>query len=316
MSSRRATAGILWLWALLMFAACAAPPAPPAATSIPTPSPGPSLAPSRTRFDGQRAYQHVLDQCALGPRPPGTPALRRTADYILSQLTASGWITETQVFDYQGVAGQNIYGKRGNGPLLILGAHYDTRPIADRDPEPANRNAPILGANDGGSGVAVLLELARVLGGAPLQNEVWLTFFDLEDSGEINGWPWGVGSQYAADHLTEKPQAVIVVDMVGDSDQQIYWEGNSDPALLRDIWAIAADLGYGQHFIPQYKYTIIDDHVPFREKGIPAVDLIDFDYPRPDLNYHHTLQDTCDKVSAAPLERVGRTLQQYVLGAR
>jgi Zn-dependent M28 family amino/carboxypeptidase len=100
---------------------------------------------------------------------------------------------------------------------------------------------------------------------------------------------------------------MILVDMVGDADQQFYYEGNSDPALREELWQIAADLGYGETFIPEHRWTMIDDHVPFARRGIPAVDIIDFDYP-----YWHTTQDTCDKVSAQSLERVGRVVEQYV----
>jgi Zn-dependent M28 family amino/carboxypeptidase len=136
---------------------------------------------------------------------------------------------------------------------------------------------------------------------------VWLAFFDAEDNGRLDGWDWIVGSQYMADHLTVDPAAMILVDMVGDADQQFYLEGNSDAILQAKLWTTAANLGYGQHFVPVIRYTMIDDHIPFRSRGIPAVDIIDFDYP-----YWHTTADTADKVSALSLERVGRTLETYL----
>jgi glutaminyl-peptide cyclotransferase len=257
-------------------------------------------------FDGERAYQYALDQCQIGPRPPGTEAGWATGDYIMGQLEELGWEVEAQEFDYQGVWLRNVIGKRGEGRVVVLGAHYDTRPVADQDPE--HPNEPIVGANDGASGVAVLLELAGVLDQYELENEVWLAFFDGEDSGHLEGWPFCVGSAYMAEHLTVEPDWVIVVDMVGDADQQLYYEGNSDQALRQRLWAIAANLGY-ETFVPEVRYSMVDDHVPFLNEGIRAVDIIDFDYP-----YWHTIEDTSDKVSPESLESVGRVLEELLVG--
>jgi glutaminyl-peptide cyclotransferase len=282
----------------------------PDLTLTPLPAITPTTAPSATlRFDGQKAYAQVLAQVAIGPRPTGSPQGWATGDYIIQQLKALGWTVETQEFVFRGVKGRNVIGKAGRGPVIILGAHYDTRPAADMDPDPAKRQQPILGADDGGSGVAVLLELARVLDRDALDRQVWLAFFDAEDRGRLDGWPFSVGARQMAQTLTVKPQAVVVVDMVGDADQAIYYENNSDQELSAQIWAVAARLGYGDHIIAQPKYTIIDDHLPFKELGIPAVDMIDFDYP-----YWHTLADTADKVSPTSLERVGRTLEAWLAG--
>jgi glutaminyl-peptide cyclotransferase len=284
------------------------PTAPPTATPLPTVVP-PTSTPVPIRFDGQQAYQHVLNQEALGPRPTGSEAGWATGDYIIEQLKSLGWEIETEEFIFQGVRGRNVIGKGGKGAIVIIGAHYDTRPAADKDPNPANRNQHILGANDGGSGVAVLLELARVLDRDQLDQQVWLTFFDAEDRGRLDGWPFSVGARQMAQTLVLRPQAVVVVDMVGDADQNIYYENHSDPKLSAELWSIAAELGYSDYIIPEAKYTIIDDHLPFVEQGIPAVDMIDFDYP-----YWHTLEDTSDKVSPTSLERVGRTLEVWLEG--
>jgi Zn-dependent M28 family amino/carboxypeptidase len=193
----------------------------------------------------------------------------------------------------------------GQGPVLILAAHYDTRRWADRDP--AQTRQPVPGANDGASGVAALLELGRVLDLELVPNEVWLVFFDAEDQGDIDGWEWIVGSSHMAETLTAEPEAVILLDMIGDADQQLYYEGNSDPFLRETLWGIAAGLGYEAAFIPATRWTMLDDHVPFIQRGIPAVAIIDFDYPA-----WHTLGDTLDKVSAESLERVGRTVETYL----
>ena len=295
--------------ALIFFlAACATQP-----TQVPTPSPAPRI------FDGNASFQDVLAQMNFGSRPAGSAADRATGDYIIAQLQKSNWKTETQEFSYRNVPIRNVIGKiaEGRGPLIILGAHYDTRPRADQDP--AHLDQPVPGADDGASGVAVLLELARTIDVSKLKNEVWLAFLDAEDNGDLKGcqvqpppcddalWPFSVGTTYLADHLPAKPAAVIVVDMIGDTDQNIYYEGNSDKALMEQIWGVAAQLGYTRQFIPEYKWSMEDDHTPFLDRGIRAVDMIDFDYP-----YWHTIDDTADKVSSASLERVGRTLQTWL----
>jgi Zn-dependent M28 family amino/carboxypeptidase len=259
-------------------------------------------------FGGDEAYQHVLSQVALGPRPTGSEAGWATGELIISELERAGLAAEAQEFFFKGVRGRNLIGKiAGEGPIIILGAHYDTRPAADQDPVEAQRETWIEGANDGASGVAVLLELARVLEPDKLKNEVWLAFFDAEDRGRLEGWPFSVGARYMAENLTVNPQSVVVVDMIGDADQQLYYEQNSNIELSQEIWAVAAELGYADHFIAEPKHTIIDDHIPFLERLIPAVDIIDFDYP-----YWHTVEDTADKVSPESLERVGRTLEVWL----
>ncbi len=257
-------------------------------------------------FDGQRAYEYALEQCEIGPRPSGTEAGWATGDYIIARLKDLGWAVETEEFEYQGVQLRNVVGKLGEGSVVILGAHYDTRPVADRDAQHADQ--PIIGGNDGASGVAVLLELAAVLTQHPLENEVWLVFFDGEDRGKLEGWPFSVGSTYMAEHLTVEPDYVIVVDMVGDAQQELPYEVNSDPILRARLWNIAAELGY-EEFVAELGPPIVDDHLPFLREGIPAVDIIDFDYP-----YWHTIEDTCDKVSGESLERVGRVLEEFLLG--
>jgi len=256
-------------------------------------------------FDGTKAYKHVVAQCAIGPRPVGSEQGRQTADYISTTLQKLDWAVEMREFAYRGVIGRNVVASRGEGPLIILGAHYDTRSLADRDP--VDPTQPVLGANDGASGVAVLLELARVLDVDRGSHKIWLVFFDAEDQGDINGWPFSVGATYMAQNLAVEPEAVVVVDMVGDTEQKFFWEQYSDADLRRTLWAAAAGLGYEDVFIPQVGYAIIDDHLPFVERGFVAVDIIDFDYP-----YWHTTEDTADKVSAQSLQRVGRVLESWL----
>ncbi len=287
------------------------PSPPPADTSPNTPTdtpaqPDEAIAESLD-FAGDSAYQHVLNQVAIGPRPTGSEAGWATGNVIIEELEKLGWSGQEQEFVFKGVRGRNIISKKGNGPIIIIGAHYDTRPAADQDPTAELRDTWIEGGNDGASGVAVLLELARTLETDKLQNEVWLAFFDAEDRGRLAGWPFSVGARHMAENLTVNPQAVVVVDMIGDADQQLYYEHNSTDELSIEIWAIAGELGYADFFIPEFRHTIIDDHLPFLERAIPAVDIIDFDYP-----YWHTVADTADKVSPESLERVGRTLEVWL----
>lgn len=260
-----------------------------------------------TEFNGERALQDAAYQMSLGPRVPESDAHAATADWIAATLRETGWQVEFQDGEMMGHAVRNVVAKRGSGaPWVILGAHYDSRMYADRDPNAANHSLPVPGANDGASGVAVLTELGRVLPN-DLSGQVWLVFFDAEDNGDIDGWDWILGSRLFADSLTSNPDAVVVVDMIGDADLNIHLEGNSDEAISTEIWEQAAALGHEDVFINSVKYSMLDDHTPFLAKGIPAVDLIDFDYP-----YWHTVDDTLDKISAQSLQSVGQTLLAWL----
>ena len=248
----------------------------------------------------------VETQVAFGPRIPGSSGHAQVQKWMRAELTNAGWESRVQSTERLGHPIENVIASRGNqAPKIIIGAHYDTRMVADNDPDEAKKQEPVPGANDGASGVAVLLELARVLPEDSVP--VWLVFFDTEDNGRIEGWDWILGSQAFVDGLDFRPEAVVIVDMIGGADQNIFIERNSNPALVNEIWGIAAELGYQGSFIPTAKYSMLDDHTPFLQAGIPAVDIIDFDYP-----YWHTTADTVDKISAESLETVGRTLQAWI----
>jgi glutaminyl-peptide cyclotransferase len=264
--------------------------------------------PRSASFDGQHAYEDVKTQVAFGPRSPGTPGHDQLLAWIQKNLESAGWQVEVQESQAMGHPVQNIVAKRGNQPpQIIIGAHYDSRINADQDPDPLNHTKPVPAANDGGSGVAVLLGLARSL---PKDSvPVWLVFFDAEDNGEIPGWNWILGSREFVKNNPIQPRAVVVVDMIGDADLNIYKEQNSNAAITDEIWKTAKSLGYDKQFIDTYKYSMEDDHSPFLQAGLPAVDIIDFDYP-----YWHTTQDTPDKVSAQSLKTVGDTLLAWVMG--
>jgi glutaminyl-peptide cyclotransferase len=261
-------------------------------------------------FNGKRAMKDVKTQLAFGPRTPGSEAHQRAGDWIRSELESAGWQVEEQTTMVDGHAIRNLAGKRGSGsPWYILGAHYDSRFVANQDEDPAKREDPVPGANDGGSGVAVLLGLARSLP-EDLPGQVWLVFFDAEDQGNLAGWDWILGSRYFAGQLEGNPDGVVVVDMIGDADLNIYQERNSDSALTKAIWSTAAAHGYDEQFQTSVKYQMLDDHLPFLERGIPAALLIDFDYP-----WWHTTGDTLDKVSAGSLDAVGTTLYYWLVDA-
>lgn len=259
------------------------------------------------QFDADRAWLDVLAQMEMGPRTPGSEAHNLVVLYIQTELEKAGWKVEIQETERMGHPIRNIIAKRGSGsPWVIFGAHYDSRFFADNDPVPANQTIPVPGANDGASGVAVLLEMARTLP-KNTDKQIWLVFFDAEDQGRIEGWDWILGSRAFAESLTKKPDAVVVVDMIGDADLNIYREISSDKAITNSIWQTAADLGYSDQFNNQEKYNILDDHLPFLELGIPAIVIIDFDYP-----YWHTLADTQEKISPASLAVVGHTLLTWL----
>jgi len=258
-------------------------------------------------FDGQRAYADVQTQVNFGSRVPGTQGHTNARQWIQSELASAGWQVEIQKSEALGHPAENIVAKRNDEPpQIILGAHYDTRMFADQDPDPARHSEYVPGANDGASGVAVLVELARSLPKDTVP--VWLVFFDTEDNGNIPGWDWILGSRAFVKNNSVQPRAAIVLDMIGDADLNIYKERNSNPGLTDAIWAAAKGLGYDNKFIPEYKHSMLDDHTPFLQAGIPAVDIIDFDYP-----YWHTTGDTADKVSAESLQVVGQTLYTWVI---
>ncbi|MFQ6010836.1 MAG: M28 family peptidase [Nitrososphaerales archaeon] len=272
-------------------------------------------------FSGGSAYAEVLYQVSLGPRNPGSIGHSNLQDHIQLRLTEYGFAVEAQTFLHRlpngsSLALQNIVAKSGNesNGILLIGAHYDTRPISENDKDPEKKALPILGANDGASGVAVLLELARVYSEVDLPIGLWLLFFDAEDIGGVYG-PYSLGSSVFADSLPADMlpsiKGVIVVDMVGDSDLQLFYDRNSLNSVSREltekIWAIGDDLGHSNIFKPEVKYTIYDDHIPFLQLGLPSTLIIDFDY-----EFWHTQQDTADRVTPASLQVVGQVLVKSI----
>jgi Zn-dependent M28 family amino/carboxypeptidase len=258
-------------------------------------------------FDGQRAYADVRTQVGFGSRVPGTEVHAKVLEWIRAQLKSAGWQVEIQESEALAHPVKNIVAKRNTeSPQIVIGAHYDTRMFADQDPEPAQNTNYVPGANDGASGVAVLLGLARSL--PEDMASVWLVFFDTEDNGDFPGWDWILGSREFVRRNLIQPRAAIVAEMIGDSDLNIYKERNSNLELTDSIWTTAKGVGFEGKFIAEYKHSMLDDHTPLMEAGIPAVDIIDFDYA-----YWHTVQDKPDKVSAVSLQAVGETLRVWLL---
>lgn len=269
--------------------------------------------PDTVTFSGEEALAHVQTQMAFGPRITGTDEHKAMGDWVIRELSERGWEVFIQPFEpLENVEARNILAVSGSGPAVILGAHYDTRIFADQDPDPANRNKPVPGANDGASGVAVLMELARSLNVPATGKTICLVFFDAEDNGRIPGWDWILGSRFFVSRLDglpkcSEPEFAVIVDMIGDADQQVFRERNSTPFLVDALWSTAAEIGYSQWIIDEPRFAMTDDHTPFLEANIPAADMIDFDYP-----YWHTVEDSLDKVSAESLARIGRTLEVWL----
>ena len=270
-------------------------------------------------FDADSSFAFLEEQCRIGPRYPGSRAHKILQRYIVGKLQRYGVNVSLQPFEAVLTTGDtlslvNIIGNINAGAdhRIMLGAHYDTRPIADRDPDPSNRDKPIPGANDGASGVAVLLELARIFGRSEPEVGIDLVFFDGEDYGsEGTAEDYILGSSHFARNMKGyRPSGVIIVDMVGEAGAEIKMESYSmrySPILIHDLFATAERMGVGS-FKKEQSVPLIDDHLPFIQIGVPAVVLIDFDYP-----YWHTLEDTPDKCSAASLGAVGAVLVEYIL---
>ncbi len=261
-----------------------------------------------------------MKQCSFGPRKPGTEAHIKCRDYIKSELEKycenvklqpfeHKWTRTNEVVKMWNIIGEQDY--RTAKTKVVLLAHWDTRPLATEETDPEKRLKPILGANDGASGVAVLLELARVLKASNPEVGIMYVFTDGEDLGpDIE--EMFLGAEYWAKNLpTPKPNYGILLDMIGDKNLQIPLEPNSVQyarSLAREFYRHASHIGLGTTFPQEFGPDIMDDHLCINKAGIPTMDLIDFTYPS-----WHTLADTPDKCSAASLGKVGKMLQSWLL---
>jgi len=264
-------------------------------------------------FNGERAFGYLSEQVAFGPRIPGRPAHEQTGDWILTHLKSTADTVIVQAFTHVTRHGDTLHLRnflarfhpQATERVLYL-AHWDTRPHADQSANLGAQRMPVTGANDGASGVALLLGVADALKAKPPASGVDLLFDDGEDYGDFADTnDVLIGSRYFAAHQPPgyPPLFAVLFDMIGDKNLDIYYEGNSEiaaPEVVDRVWRTASDLGYRQYFLPGVKHTLIDDHVPLQHAGIHAIDVVDFDYP-----YWHTTEDTVDKVSAASLQIVG-----------
>jgi Zn-dependent M28 family amino/carboxypeptidase len=265
------------------------------------------------QFSGESALAFTQKAVSFGPRPPGSEAIRKLRSYIFAQLKLNGWEAAADSFTAQTPVGPlpmtNIIARLPgvSGRAVVFSGHYDTKSM------PGIR---FVGANDGGSSAGFLLEMARVLARRPRKHDVYLVWFDGEEA--IGSWS-ATDGVYGSRHLAEKWAAdgtlgrivaLINVDMIGDRDLGIVREMNSSPALRSLVWQTAAQLGFGRYFL-DHESWIEDDHVPFVKRGVPALDLIDFDYG-PDHAWWHTEGDTLDKLSARSFEVVGTVLLEVL----
>ena len=242
-------------------------------------------------FDGAAAFRYVEAQVAFGPRVPGTPGHEKMAAWLdsLGRVTADSvfiqdWVNVTS--KGQKLSLHNVmlrFNPAAQDRILFL-THWDTRPIADKSVNPEDRNKPIDGANDGASGVAVLLGMADALKKTPSPIGIDLLFVDGEDYGSFeDSTETLLGARYYAKNQAPgpKPLFAVLLDMVGDRDLQIYQEGNSllgAPEVVERVWDAAKIAGYSKVFIDSPGQTMVDDHLPLQLQGIRAIDVIDFNY--------------------------------------
>jgi hypothetical protein len=280
----------------------------------------------KTDFDASAAMTYTKAQLAFGPRVPGTPAAQKAGDWITAQMRQRADTVIEQRWTHRTADGKDLpmrnilarFNPKATNRILYL-THWDTRPTADEDPVLGNRGTPIPGANDGAAGVGLFVALGDALKKTPPTMGVDLLFVDGEDYGSFDPPAADVliGSTYFANHLPSadyRPMFGVLWDMIADNDLNILQEVNSvqkAPEVVSRVWAVARDLGYEKYFIPQVGQQVTDDHIPLLEKGLHVIDVIDIDYGPlnsfgvPSPSYHHTLQDTIDKISEHSLQVVG-----------
>ncbi len=307
------------------------------------PPDNPPPATQRPAFDSARAFADLEAQVAFGPRIPGSEAHEDCLQFLVQRLQDAGARVVTQQFrsrtplggnteyDFTNIAG--LFAADARGDVLLLGAHWDSRAKATRDPDPTLRDQPVPGANDGASGVAVLLEIVRAFEESAPDRPIMIVFFDAEDQGESSsGWRdggWILGSRHMVENWPAElpwPDQMILLDLVGGDNKhnprvgtpplsddvfRLPIEHNSlrrAPDLADRIWTIAENLGH-EAFTRSGGTSVTDDHVPFQEAGVEAIDIIEFVPPEWD-----TTDDTPEHCSADSLNQVGDTLLEYIYG--
>lgn len=281
----------------------------------------------KLNFDKEKAYEHILAQKEMGVRHYGSPGYEELRIYIKKLIKNSGLKAYSHNFKspfFPEREGQNIYtiipDAKGstNPPYIVFASHYDSRLIAEKDPDEDRRDEPILGANDGGSSTAVLLELISALNGRELKHPVAAVFFDMEDDGSfyrsLTNTDWIQGSiAFVNDDVIpiNDIKFGVLIDMVGYKYAQFKFEAVAYklyPKLYKHVWRCARVLGYGEYFPMDFFGGIVDDHIPFALKGAPFIDIIDMGY-----EHHHTHEDSWDKIDKGMLEVSGSLLELLAL---
>ena len=286
------------------------------------------------RFDADSAYAYVDRQVAFGPRVPGTEASAACATWLQDELVRHGADTvKTQTGVVTAYNGDRLpitnimasFKPEARERILLL-AHYDTRPWADSDDREENRLLPIPGANDGASGVGVLLEVARHLGQQEPKVGVDILFVDAEDYGQSSGFSihdesWALGTQYWVAHLPyaqdSLPRYAVLLDMVGGIDAKFhreYFSNQSAPGIVDKVWSAAVCAGYGDRFVNVDGGAVIDDHFYVNQAGIPAIDIIESknEVTKSFNPTWHTAQDNMDNIDRRTLKAVGQTVLNVV----
>jgi len=279
-------------------------------------------------FDGDKAFNYVQDQLDIGFRIPGTEERENCTQYFISKFLDidSSFSYLLHNFTIFSTECQNILFKLNEEKdnIFILGTHYDSRAKATRDSNTEDRLKPVPGANDGASGSAVLIELARVLYAQKdyLSSEIWFLFFDAEDQGGngMPGWDWIEGSEQFVnsidafyDSTVENIEGMILLDMVGGPNLRFINEQYSTSSLLDELFAVGRKLGYTNEFPSNpVSNSIIDDHIAFLNQGIPSADLIINFWDNPSWPYHHTTEDVISHISNYSLDVTGKTVEQFI----
>jgi Zn-dependent M28 family amino/carboxypeptidase len=273
------------------------------------------------RFDAEASMRYIQAQLEFGPRIPGTPSHRQAGDWIEAQMRARAdtvivqeWTHLTK--DGDSLPMKNVFARFNPGAAqrILYLAHWDTRPVSDAASDRAERALPVPGANDGASGVALLMGVADALRQQPATIGVDLLFVDGEDFGDFSSnTDVLIGSKHFAQNLPSpdyRPLFGVLWDMIGDANLRIYQEGYSmerAPEIVSRVWQTAADLGYHETFVPTGGMSVTDDHIPLLDAGLRVINVIDIDYPA-----HHTPRDTFDRVSRESMQIVGNVAMELI----
>ncbi len=283
-------------------------------------------------FEGDNAYSYIVDQLNIGFRIPGTQERVDCANYFISKFQEinNNFTYFLDNFTLHSTECQNVLFKlnENHSNIVILGAHYDSRARATKDPDPLKRTDPVPGANDGASGSAVLIELAKAFFAIreSLSCQIWFLFFDAEDQGAdeggagIVGWDWVEGSRNFVDNIDnfynsqyEEFDAMILLDMVGGTHLRFIDEQYSTSSLLDELFAVGRSLGFTSQFpLNPTSSSIIDDHRAFLNIGIPSADLIINFWDNPNWPFHHTTQDDINNIANISLDITGKTVEQFI----